>query len=185
MSIARSRLRKNVESRGISRHPHRAPELSMESTLLPKPNEASLEKLFPPLRISTEEIGGIAPELFDYRRDFGNRTWLEIDEDTYRTHTDAFCLMDHETLRHFIAGFMRVSISEEKLLDQHSLIYFAASNKFCDFCRLLTHDQLLCLLGFIDYILTNDWYSGEEQIRYLENREKLLRTLLDRTDAAG
>lgn len=112
----------------------------MEPPPLPKPTEASLEQLFPPRRLSTEEIGGIAPELFDYRRDFGNLTWLEIDEGTYRMHTDAFCLMDHETLRHFVAGFMRLSIPEEKLLDQHSLIYFAASDKFCDFCGLLTQD---------------------------------------------
>jgi hypothetical protein len=142
---------------------------------LPKPAEDQMEKAFPPRRIPTEEIGGFAPELYDYRRDFGNRTWQEIDDDTYSMHSDAFCLMDHETLRHFIAGFMRLSVLEEKLLDQHAFIHFAASDKFLGFCRLLTHDQLLCVVGFVDHIIMNDWYSDEERMPYRGNREKLLR----------
>ena len=142
---------------------------------LPKPTEDQMEKAFPPRRIPTGEIGGIAPELYDYRRDFGNRTWQEIDDDTYGMHSDAFCLMDRETLRHFIAGFMRQSMKEEKLLDQYALIRFAASNKFPGFCRLLTQDQLLCVIGFVDHVIMNDWYSDGERSAYRANREKLFR----------
>lgn len=45
-------------------------------------------------------------------KDFGDRTWTEVDRRSYRCHNDVYCLMDHETLIHYIAGFMRIDLQD-------------------------------------------------------------------------
>jgi hypothetical protein len=140
----------------------------------PKPNAELLESIFPPCRILLDQIGGCAPELYDYRREFGDRTWQEVSDDTYDTYSDVYCLMDHETLIHFIAGFMRYPLSEDDPCGGEYLILFAATDPFCDFCRLLNGEQLGFVIAFVDHYICHAFYADEDRERYQKNRRKLL-----------
>ena len=138
----------------------------------PRPDKELLEKIFPPRQIPQDQIGGSNPELGDYIRDFGDRTWQEVSDDAYGLHGDAYCLMDPETLIHFIAGFMRYSLSSN---DVWPLIYFACSDRFCGFCHLLSREQRNFVIAFVDhYICDEHDYSDGQRKSYQENRRKLL-----------
>jgi hypothetical protein len=145
----------------------------------PKPDKGLLENIFPPRRIPQDQIGGCNPELRDYRRDFGNRNWQEVSDEAYVTHSDVYCLMDPETLVHYIAGFMRHSLSADGYFGPEFLIYFAGSDRFCGFCRLLTSEQLRYVIAFIDHYISNEWYSTKEREDYQKNRRSLLQGSLD------
>ena len=140
----------------------------------PKPDPALLEKIFPPRRVPRDQIGGCNPELGDYVRDFGDRTWLEVGDEAYCTHSDVYCLMDFETLIHFIAGFLRYYLSQNNYDDAWSLIYFAASDRFCDFCRMLPPEQRHFVIAYVDHSICNEFHSDENRERYQENRRNLL-----------
>ena len=111
----------------------------------------------------------------DYIRDFGDRNWQEVSDATYVAHSDVYCLMDLETLVHYIAGFMRGSLSKDDSFGPEFLIYFAASDRFCGFCRLLSDEQLHFVIAFVDHYISNEWYSTNEREGYQENRRTLLR----------
>lgn len=87
--------------------------------------------------------------------------------------------MDLETLVHYIAGFMRDSLSADGFFGPESLIHFAGSDRFCSFCRLLTDEQMQFVIQFIDHYISNEWYSTKVREDYQKNRRSLLRQSLD------
>lgn len=149
----------------------------MTTSLPTKPDASLLERIFPPHRIPKSEIGGIGPELGDYIADFGDRAWSEVADETYRTHTDVYCLMDPESLIHYIAGFMRLALFSNYSGGDEFFIYFASSDRFVTFCDLLTIQQRRYMIGFVDFYIQSDYYSDSERIPYATNREHILRTL--------
>ncbi len=109
--------------------------------------------------------------------DFGDRAWTEVENSTFQTHTDVYCLMDAETLIHYIAGFMRSALSADYSDGGEFFVYFAGSDRFAAFCGLLTIRQRRYVIQFIDFYIQSDYYSDDERVPYAANREQILRTL--------
>lgn len=137
-----------------------------------QPDLNHLRQLFPPTRLLPEEIDGCAPELFDYRRDFGGRTWAEVTPDRYEAHIDAFCLMAPATLKHYIAGFLHQSISRLESNSCEFLVHFSGSDGFLSLYAELTADQAKFTISAIDWILSlDDGFSDEDRERYYKMRD--------------
>lgn len=142
-----------------------------------KPDESLLEEIFPLTRIPASEIGGFGLEIGDYMEVFGDRTWTEVEADSYRIYNDAYSLMDPKTLVYYIAGFMRLALSDNSPDGDEFFVYFARSKRFIGFCNLLTIRQRSFVIQFIDYYIQSDYYSDKERIPYAANREQIVLTL--------
>lgn len=157
----------------------------MKATRPSKPNAGFLEELFPPRRIPASQIGGVGPEVGAYVDDFGGRAWTEVDDWPYQLHTDAYCLMDPKTLVHYIAGFMRLALSNDSPghvfpADEY-LVYFAASDSFVDFCRMLTVRQIEFVIQVVDFFIHHEFFSDAERVPYGANRAELVQDLHDKS----
>ena len=135
----------------------------------PRPNPQFLEKLFPPIVVPAAEIDGIPLEVRDYMRDFGDLSWPQVPDKFYRLHNDAFHLMAPETLVHYVAGFMRLALLDERSGAEEFFMYFACSDEFAPFCSLLTSSQRAYILQFVDYFIEDDDYNNYRW-HYEENR---------------
>lgn len=98
----------------------------------------SLEKIFIPKVIQPQDIDGIPLEVFSYKRDFGGKSWNQVQQGIYYTHTDVFNLMDYTTLVHFIAGYLKIIIDDP--FDDLAFVMcsFASKKGFIEFCKLLS-----------------------------------------------
>lgn len=139
-----------------------------------KPNLTNLLALFPPKSISAEEIKGTPPEVYEYRRDFGGKNWNEIPSKTFDYHSDAYCLMEHESLIHYISGFLKVILSEQGSVSAEHLVYFAGSSTFLEFTKLLSTAQTNFLLATIDHLLLIDDYFSISDATHYENIKTLI-----------
>lgn len=140
-----------------------------------KPDPKFLVSLFPPLEIPPEDIDGCPPELGEYRRDFGGRLWSEIEPKIFCYHSDAFCLMEPESLIQFIAGFLHTALNDPNSTAAEYLVYFAGSNRFVRFAKLLTTDQLSFIIDTIDHLLlSDDYYSISDAVQYDKIRSQVL-----------
>ncbi|MDA7881006.1 hypothetical protein N9A94_01735 [Akkermansiaceae bacterium] len=143
-----------------------------------KPDLSLLKTLFPPKRIDPNDMDGTPPELGCYMRDFKGDPWDEVPLKFYSYHSDAFCLMDHDTLLNYFAGFLNASF-DEKDASGEFLVYFSGSENFPKFCELLTDDQCEFTIKCLDYhILTDDYYDLHDAIAYDKQRAKIFQNRL-------
>lgn len=118
----------------------------------------SLEAIFPPKIIPAKDIKGTPLEVFDYMKDFGGKAWNQVPELTYCKHTDVFSLMDHSSLVYFIAGFLK--IIKDDPYDELAMwvCFFAATDDFIDFCKLLSEEQVSTIWEILEVCLEKvDW----------------------------
>lgn len=88
-----------------------------------------------------------------------------------------FSCMDHETLKHYIAGFHDYALSDPGFAPAEFLIYFAGNKSLLNFCRVLEKEQVKFLLESIDWLIRDEYYGDEDRQRYLTNKDNLLNQL--------
>ena len=139
-----------------------------------KPKIERLPQLFPAKALSPEKIEGTPPELYEFRKDFGGRAWTEIPPEIYNRHSDAFCLMEFESLVSYLGGFLHTSLTDQQSTACESLIYFAGTNDFLELVKHLNLSQKLFLIKTIDFLILSDAYFGiNDAVRYDKIRNQL------------
>ena len=140
-----------------------------------RPDPSLLESLFPPKVVEAEEIDGIPPELFDYKNQFGGKSWPDVKRKHYEVNTDAFSLMAHQTLKYFIAGFLEVILTDPDSMAAEFLVYFAGQKSFAGFCRVLDQAQIDYLISVIDWLIMDDYFSTNDRERYARSRDTVMK----------
>jgi len=141
------------------------------------PDISLLESLFPPTLVSADDVHGIPPEVGMYKQHFGGKSWIEVKRKYYQWHTDAFSLMDHDTLKHFIGGYLKTILTDPDSNPTESLVYFAGNKTFAKFCKVLTSEQTDFLLSTVDWIIGDDYFSDGDRINYSKIRELVTENL--------
>ena len=101
------------------------------------------------------EIGGFGPELGDFRREFGGRSWSEIPPEVLDCHNDAFMLMSAESLRYYLPAFLVRSIQQPRSTSAESFLFFVTSDRFYAFSKLLSLVQRNICFQVGDYVIKN------------------------------
>lgn len=120
-----------------------------------KPDLNKLPSLFPPKKISSEEIKVSLLDL-EYKDDFGDQDWTQISDETYRKNHDGFFIMDHKILASFIAGYLHFIYRDRESNTAERFTYFVEGKDFQKFCGVLSKNQVLFLVEAIDYLYLTD-----------------------------
>ena len=137
------------------------------------PGPAKIKELFKPVKLGADEIGGIAPEVEGYWRDFAGKGWDEITEERYRWHNDVFNLMNLETLRHFIAGYLMAALEPSGSDVRWSIQCFSARDGFRELHDLLEPEQQKFFLGVIDFMMRSEDVDDDARSAYDAQRRLL------------
>lgn len=132
---------------------------------------------FPEIIVDHEDIDGIPPELYDYREDFGGKSWVDIKPELYNIHSDALQLMDFRSLVYFIAGFLKSAEEDAHGNGCESLLFFASTKRFKEFCSYLSKSQLRLICIKIKYLAENNNYCDDDtRLRVIYNIEWIMDT---------
>ena len=127
---------------------------------------------FPRTKVAPDEILGIPPESFDYQRHMGGKDWASVPDQIYERNTDAFILMSPETLKFFIAGYLRVACSTTNSLSAESLIYAATNGDHLGkLCEVLTSEQVACVFDAAEFVyLQNCGDDDDKEFELIRQR---------------
>lgn len=117
---------------------------------------ARLSEIFPPVILTKDDIGGTAPEVFNYRGGFVGKTWQEIEQRKYEDHSDAFCLMELNSLAQIIPGLLLAGMNAPGSMLDHSIESFSNSEKYTLFLERLAPQQRLFIERMMNFLNTNE-----------------------------
>jgi hypothetical protein len=114
-----------------------------------------LIELFPPVKVNSSEIHGVAPEVGSYWRDMGGKSWTDVAPEIYERHTDALTCLDVGSLRYFLAGFLAVATDDPFSHSARSLAYHVCDSERCKtLCEYLKPMQSSCVFDVAEYTLS-------------------------------
>lgn len=125
-----------------------------------------LEAIFPPVRLVDEEMTGIPPEIFDFRREFAGLKWTEIPAKRLNRNGDVFSFLDPIPLKLLIGGFLWHALEDEDSLAAQSVVEFSFSPRFLEFAEILDRDQKKAFLDTVGFLIQDEFYSEEDRRKF-------------------